>query len=322
LNSTQAVSDINGSLVQSVFYAPFGEVIYEDNAYWHRGRIPDYTFNGKELDEENGMYYYSARYYNPPTFISRDPLFEKYPTISPYAYCSNNPINRVDPTGMEDDWYQNSQGHTFWRAGNAPSIEKDGETYNNIGERHSYKVGSNETHNYKQMELESIDYSTSAQFQAQSTGTGCKTAADAMVKTSGANPATGRGGEILMANHNANGVVTTPTANAASGIDRIELSIMNGNAITVGIDYKAMQQHNLSPKGDGMTDHFVAMVGMNVNIKTGNTTYRFFDPGSRSNGNSPTNTMSHQGGFLQGRTAFRYMGQQQPFKVTTVRQNR
>ena len=40
-----------------------------------------YAFNAKELDEENGMYYYSARYYAPPTFISRDPLFEKYPTF-------------------------------------------------------------------------------------------------------------------------------------------------------------------------------------------------------------------------------------------------
>jgi RHS repeat-associated protein len=58
-------------------------------------------FNGKELDEENGMYYYSARYYNPPTFISRDPLFEKYPSVSPYAYCANNPLKYIDPTGME-----------------------------------------------------------------------------------------------------------------------------------------------------------------------------------------------------------------------------
>jgi RHS repeat-associated protein len=101
LNSTQAVSDIHGSLVQSVFYAPFGEVIYEDNAYWKLDTIPRYLFNAKELDEENGMYYYSARYYNPPTFISRDPLFEKYPFMSPYAYCYNNPLKFIDPTGKE-----------------------------------------------------------------------------------------------------------------------------------------------------------------------------------------------------------------------------
>jgi RHS repeat-associated protein len=69
--------------------------------YCYRNMCND-LFNAKELDEENGMYYYSARYYNPPTFISRDPLFEKYPFMSPYAYCSNNPVNKVDPTGLYD----------------------------------------------------------------------------------------------------------------------------------------------------------------------------------------------------------------------------
>ncbi len=58
-----------------------------------------YAFNAKELDEETGMYYYEARYYAPPTFTSRDPLFEKFPSISPYAYCANNPMKYVDPTG-------------------------------------------------------------------------------------------------------------------------------------------------------------------------------------------------------------------------------
>jgi len=54
------------------------------------------------LDEENNMYYYSARYYAPPTFISRDPMFEKYPSISPYTYCKNNPVKRIDPNGEND----------------------------------------------------------------------------------------------------------------------------------------------------------------------------------------------------------------------------
>jgi RHS repeat-associated protein len=101
LSSTQLVTDANGQVQQQVFYAPFGEVISESNAYWHNGQIPDYLFNAKELDEESGMYYYSARYYAPPVFTSRDPLFEKYPTLSPYAYCGNNPVNAIDPTGKE-----------------------------------------------------------------------------------------------------------------------------------------------------------------------------------------------------------------------------
>jgi RHS repeat-associated protein len=104
LSSTQMVTDMYGYVVQQVHYAPFGEVITEYNAYWHNGLIPDYMFNGKELDEESGMYYYEARYYNPnlSIFISRDPLFEVKPWMNPYAYTSNNPINRIDPSGLFD----------------------------------------------------------------------------------------------------------------------------------------------------------------------------------------------------------------------------
>jgi RHS repeat-associated protein len=65
--------------------------------------IPRYLFNAKEKDEESGMYYYEARYYAPPTFISRDPLFEKYFWMSPYNYCGNNPVIYIDPTGEEWD---------------------------------------------------------------------------------------------------------------------------------------------------------------------------------------------------------------------------
>jgi hypothetical protein len=36
-----------------------------------------------------------------PRFTTQDPLAEKYYSISPYAYCANNPMNRIDPTGMD-----------------------------------------------------------------------------------------------------------------------------------------------------------------------------------------------------------------------------
>jgi RHS repeat-associated protein len=101
LSSTQMITDKNASIKQQVLYAPFGEVITEYNAYWNNDdKMPDYLFNAKIWDEENEMFYYEARYYNPPSFISRDPLFEEYPTLSPYAYCNLNPILYSDPTGM------------------------------------------------------------------------------------------------------------------------------------------------------------------------------------------------------------------------------
>ena len=109
LGNTCYVTDGNASVVQGFLYAPFGEITNEYNSGWQSGVLPKYSFNAKELDEETGMYYYEARYMAPPVFISRDPLFEKYPTFSPYAYCVNNPIKFVDPTGEELDIADNEE---------------------------------------------------------------------------------------------------------------------------------------------------------------------------------------------------------------------
>ena len=99
LGSTAFVTDQNQTVVQGFLYAPFGEITNEHSPMWQNGNIPKYAFNAKELDEETGMYYYEARYYAPPVFISRDRLFEKYPFMSPYGYCMNNPIKYIDPSG-------------------------------------------------------------------------------------------------------------------------------------------------------------------------------------------------------------------------------
>jgi RHS repeat-associated protein len=62
-----------------------------------------YRYNNKEYNNEFGMnlYDYGARMYDP--LLGRwngvDPLAEKYPSISPYAYVTNNPINAIDPDG-------------------------------------------------------------------------------------------------------------------------------------------------------------------------------------------------------------------------------
>ena len=62
------------------------------------------TFTGKEKDSETGFYYFGARYYDPSLsglFLSVDPMADKYPSISPYAYCAWNPVKLVDPDGKE-----------------------------------------------------------------------------------------------------------------------------------------------------------------------------------------------------------------------------
>ncbi|MCR5555404.1 MAG: RHS repeat-associated core domain-containing protein [Bacteroidales bacterium] len=103
LSSTMYVTDMQQSVVQSFLYAPYGDIISEYNPGFNGNVLPNYAFNAKELDEETGMYYYEARYYAPPVFISRDPLMSEKPWLTPYHYCSNNPIGRVDPSGMLDE---------------------------------------------------------------------------------------------------------------------------------------------------------------------------------------------------------------------------
>ena len=108
--STAFVTDNNATVTQGFLYAPFGEITTEYAPMWQNGLIPNYTFNAKELDEETGMYYYEARYYKPPVFTSRDPMFEKYFWMSPYAYCANNPVKYVDPSGKHIEVTENEDG--------------------------------------------------------------------------------------------------------------------------------------------------------------------------------------------------------------------
>lgn len=60
-----------------------------------------YKFNGKELDEETGLYYYGARYMQPMASIwyGVDQLTEEHPMVSSYVYTDGNPIKFVDPDG-------------------------------------------------------------------------------------------------------------------------------------------------------------------------------------------------------------------------------
>ena len=68
------------------------------------GPVQPYSFTGKERDAETGFSYFGARYYDSDLsglFLSVDPMADKYPSISPYAYCMWNPVKLVDPNGMD-----------------------------------------------------------------------------------------------------------------------------------------------------------------------------------------------------------------------------
>ena len=67
-------------------------------------RKTTFPFTGKERDEETGYGYFGARYMDHELmtmWLSVDPMADKYPGISPYAYCAWNPVKLVDPDGRE-----------------------------------------------------------------------------------------------------------------------------------------------------------------------------------------------------------------------------
>ncbi|WP_317614918.1 RHS repeat domain-containing protein [Apibacter adventoris] len=120
LGSSSYITNLDAQIVQHVEYVPFGEVFIEErNQSWNT----PYLFNGKELDEETGLYYYGARYYNPreSVWLSTDPLSGYNPVmevehyidgehnggvfnsfnLNTYGYCYQNPILYVDTNGKQ-----------------------------------------------------------------------------------------------------------------------------------------------------------------------------------------------------------------------------
>ena len=100
LGSSSYITNLDGEVSQHIEYVPFGEVFIEErNNTWNT----PYLFNAKEFDEETGLYYYGARYYEPrlSLWMSTDPLQEKFVDASPYVYCLQNPIIILDYNGAD-----------------------------------------------------------------------------------------------------------------------------------------------------------------------------------------------------------------------------
>ena len=72
----------------------------------------NHTFSAKERDSETSLSYFGSRYYSSDLsiWLSVDPKASKYPSLSPYVYCADNPVKLVDPNGMEYGDYYNYAG--------------------------------------------------------------------------------------------------------------------------------------------------------------------------------------------------------------------
>ena len=108
LGSTSYITDKDANITQFDAYLPYGELLVDEHT--SSEEMP-YKFNGKELDQETGLYYYGARYMNPIASIwyGVDALMEKHPNLGGYVYSTSNPIKFVDTNGK--DWIRHN--HTY-----------------------------------------------------------------------------------------------------------------------------------------------------------------------------------------------------------------
>lgn len=97
--NNRVVVDKDGNVEEVSHYYPLGGLFANST------NIQPYKYNGKELDTKKGLnwYDYGAREYDAVLgrFTTMDPMAEKYYSVSPYAYCLNNPILNIDPNGED-----------------------------------------------------------------------------------------------------------------------------------------------------------------------------------------------------------------------------
>jgi RHS repeat-associated protein len=101
-----AIVDQDGNAVVKYDYDSYGNIIQKriDSGFENVYKANSYTYRGYRYDIETGLYYLQSRYYNPEIgrFISSDGLLGQQGDIlstNMYAYCSNNPVINIDPTG-------------------------------------------------------------------------------------------------------------------------------------------------------------------------------------------------------------------------------
>ena len=142
-------ADPDGPL-ETVEYEPFGRVLARHRA--GPGALParaaplcPFGFSSKYLDPDPGLLYFGLRYYSPDLgrWLCRDPLGEPG-GLNLYAYCHNDPVNRVDPLGDRAYGYDytGALGPLDWREAAYTQAEVD-QVYACLAarDRHIYNPG-------------------------------------------------------------------------------------------------------------------------------------------------------------------------------------
>ena len=97
LGSVRDIVDNTGTVINHVEYDSFGNILFETNA----SAGDRYKYTGREWQQELGLYYYRARFYDPANgrFVSQDPIGFEGGDTNLQRYVANNPLSFTDPSG-------------------------------------------------------------------------------------------------------------------------------------------------------------------------------------------------------------------------------
>ncbi|MBU2515405.1 VCBS repeat-containing protein [bacterium] len=123
IGSSTVITDAEGNEATRIAYLPYGEI---DMDHSTGTETITHKFTGQELDEETGLMYYNARFYDPGIgrFLTPDTIVPDQTNaqaFNRYAYVINNPIRYTDPTGHNPK----GDGHEWGYEGGLSDSEKE-----------------------------------------------------------------------------------------------------------------------------------------------------------------------------------------------------
>ena len=223
LGSANVITTPTAAPTQFLLHLPYGEEFVKqlNSTYDER-----FTFTGKEKDIETGYYYFGARFNSSDIgWLSVDPMADKYPNVSPYAYCAWNPIKLVDPEGKKvivtgsqaDDVVTHLQSDKMV----INRDEKTGELSVSLGKYKERNLSPDEKLIYDAITCSDVTINVSA----------INTGGFVYINNK---KAITNGGSFMSSHYNENG-----TANTECTID---VSLLNKNGINQGVPHEISEQ--------------------------------------------------------------------------------
>jgi len=103
LQTPRFLTDASEAKVWEIVYQAYGDAVFSEDPDGNGDPVVvDQRLPGQYYDAESGLYYNQARYYDPiiGRYVSADPIGLEA-GVNLYAYALNNPINNIDPHGLQ-----------------------------------------------------------------------------------------------------------------------------------------------------------------------------------------------------------------------------